>query len=290
MRTVLVTGVSTGIGKSTVERLLENKFYVIGSVRKKEDALYLKEKYQDKFDYVVFDVRDQDAIENSKNEVISILEKNNSYLCSIVNNSGIALGGPIRYLDIEVFKKQFDVNYFGLISVTKIFLELLITSNTHPLKNKIINIGSISGKRSYPFLAPYTSSKFALEGFTDSLRRELLIHDIDVILIEPGPIKTAIWDKVPDIDTNPFLKTEYAIPLRKFAKGYIEMGNKGLHPDIIGNRIVKILQTNNPKTRHVITPNKLMNYLVPGFLPDRWVDRMIGKMLGLIKKKSLDEK
>ena len=118
-----------------------------------------------------------------------------------------------------------------------------------------------------------------MEGFTDSLRRELLIHDIDVILIEPGPIKTAIWDKVPDIEDNPFLKTEYGEALRKFAKGYIEMGKKGLNPDIIGNRVMKILQTNSPKTRYVITPNKLMNYFIPGFLPDRWVDRMIGKTI-----------
>ena len=284
MRTVLITGVSTGIGKSIAEQLLENKFYVIGSVRKEEDAKFLKEKYGKNFDYVIFDVREQNTIKKSKSKVISILKKNNSYLCSIINNSGIAIGGPVQYLDIEIFKKQFDVNYFGLISVTKIFLDLLIQSNTYPLKNKIINIGSISGKRSYPFVAPYTSSKFALEGFTDSLRRELLIHNIDVVLIQPGPIKTAIWNKVPNIEDNPFLKTEYGESIRKFAKVYIEMGNKGLNPDIIGNRALKILQTNKPKTRYVITPNKLMNYLIPGFLPDRWVDKIIGKMLNLSKK------
>ena len=148
MRTVLITGVSTGIGKSICEKLLKNNFFVIGSVRKKDDAIYLKEKYKEKFDYIIVDVRDKDAIENSKIEVVNILKKNNSYLCSVINNSGIALGGPVKYIDIEVFKKQFDVNFFGLINVTKTFLDLLIDSNTYPLKNKIINIGSISGKRS----------------------------------------------------------------------------------------------------------------------------------------------
>ena len=284
MRTVIITGVSTGIGKSISEKLLQNNFFVIGSVRKKDDANYLKEKYKGKFDYIIFDVRDKDAIENSKIEVVDILKRNNSYLCSVINNSGIALGGPVKYLDIEVFKKQFDVNYFGLINVTKTFLDLLIDSNTHPLKNKIINIGSISGKRSYPFVAPYTSSKFALEGFTDSLRRELLIHNVDVVLIEPGPIKTAIWEKVPDIDDNPFLNTEYEIPLKNFFKGYLQMGANGLNPDIIGNKTVEILSKNNPKTRYVITPNKFRDYLIPGFLPDRWVDKMVGKMLSLFKR------
>ena len=283
MRTVLVTGVSTGIGKSITESLIQNKFHVIGSVRKEEDSIYLKKKYSKQFDTVIFDVRDEKAIKNSKDKINSILEKNNSYLCSIINNSGIALGGPVQYLDLEIFKKQFDVNFFGLISVTKIFLDLLIKSNKYPLKNKIINIGSISGKRSYPFVAPYTSSKFALEGFTDSLRRELMIHDIDVVLVQPGPIKTEIWNKVPDIEQNPFLNTEYGASIRKFASNYIKMGNKGFKPDIIGNRIVKILQTNKPKTRYVITPNKLINYLIPGFLPDRWVDRITAKILGLHK-------
>jgi short-subunit dehydrogenase len=283
MRTVLVTGVSTGIGKSITESLIQNKFHVIGSVRKEEDSIYLKKKYSKQFDTVIFDVRDEKAIKNAKDKINSILEKNNSYLCSIINNSGIALGGPVQYLDLEIFKKQFDVNFFGLISVTKIFLDLLIKSNKYPLKNKIINIGSISGKRSYPFVAPYTSSKFALEGFTDSLRRELMIHDIDVVLVQPGPIKTEIWNKVPDIEQNPFLNTEYGASIRKFASNYIKMGNKGFRPDIIGNRIVKILQTNKPKTRYVITPNKLINYLIPGFLPDRWVDRITAKILGLHK-------
>jgi len=284
MRTVLITGVSTGIGKSIAEILINNKFFVIGSVRKKEDASYLKEKYPNKFEYVIFDVTNKGAIENSKKEVESIIDKNNSYLCCVINNAGVALGGPFSYLDIEVYKKQFEVNYFGLINVTKTFLDLLIDSNKYPLKNKIINIGSISGKRSYPFVGPYTSSKFALEGLTDSLRRELLIHDIDVVLIEPGPIKTEIWNKVPDIKENPFLNTEYESALRKFNDVYVKMGKYGLHPDLIGNLALKILLTNKPKTRYVITPGKLMNYIIPGFLPDRWVDRLVGKMLGLIKK------
>ena len=153
------------------------------------------------------------------------------------------------------------------------------------MKNKIINIGSISGKRSYPFVAPYTSSKHALEGFSDSLRRELMIHELDVILLEPGPIKTPIWDKVPDIEKNPFLNTEYGESLRKFNKGYLKtVEADGFPPKIIGEKVLNIMQTNRPKTRYVITPKIIKNYFIPGFFPDRWVDRMIGKMLGLIKK------
>ena len=285
MRSVLITGVSTGIGKAIAEELLNSDFLVIGSVRNLSDADSLRDKYKDNFFPVKFDVTKKDEIEAGKKEVEKILSENNSYLSCVINNAGIALGGPVRYLDVDIFRKQFEVNFFGLIEVTKCFLDLLIDSNKYKMKNKIINIGSISGKRSYPFVGPYTASKHALEGFTDALRRELLIHDVDVVLIEPGPIRTPIWEKAPDIEDNPFLNTEYEISLRKFNKGYLKViETEGYRPDVIGKKVVSIMQTNTPKTRYVITPNILKNYLIPGFLPDRWVDKMIGKMLGLIKK------
>ena len=285
MRAVLITGVSSGIGESIADELLSaDEFIVIGSVRNIDDAKILKDKYKNFYE-VIFDVTNKDAILKGKIEVERILKENNSYLSCLINNAGIAVGGPVRYLDVDFFRHQFEVNFFGLIEVTKIFLDLLIDSNKYKMKNKIINIGSISGKRSYPFVAPYTSSKHALEGFSDSLRRELMIHELDVILLEPGPIKTPIWDKVPDIEKNPFLNTEYGESLRKFNKGYLKtVEADGFPPKIIGEKVLNIMQTNRPKTRYVITPKIIKNYFIPGFLPDRWVDRMIGKMLGLIKK------
>jgi len=285
MRAVLITGVSSGIGESIADELLStNEFIVIGSVRSIDDAKNLKDQYENFYE-VIFDVTNKEAILKGKIEVEKILKENNSYLSCLINNAGIAVGGPIRYLDVDFFRHQFEVNFFGLIEVTKIFLDLLIDSNKYKMKNKIINIGSISGKRSYPFVAPYTSSKHALEGFSDSLRRELMIHELDVILLEPGPIKTPIWDKVPDIEKNPFLNTEYGESLRKFNKGYLKaVEAEGFPPKIIGEKVLDIMQTNKPKTRYVITPKIIKNYFIPGFLPDRWVDRMVGKMLGLIKK------
>lgn len=285
MRAVLITGVSSGIGESIADELLSaDEFIVIGSVRNIDDAKILKDKYKNFYE-VIFDVTNKDAILKGKIEVERILKENNSYLSCLINNAGIAVGGPVRYLDVDFFRHQFEVNFFGLIEVTKIFLDLLIDSNKYKMKNKIINIGSISGKRSYPFVAPYTSSKHALEGFSDSLRRELMIHELDVILLEPGPIKTPIWDKVPNIEKNPFLNTEYGESLRKFNKGYLKtVEADGFPPKIIGEKVLNIMQTNTPKTRYVITPKIIKNYFIPGFLPDRWVDRMIGKMLGLIKK------
>ena len=232
---------------------------------------------------MIFDVTDLKAISESV-EKVSIDLKPNECVSGLVNNAGIALGGPVTLIDIEIFRKQFEVNFFGLISVTKAFLPLLGANKESNNQGKIINISSVSGKRSYPFIAPYTASKFAVEAFSDSLRRELMIYGVDVILIEPGPIKTAIWDKTPDPENNEFLSSDYESSLGRFYKIFIKMGKKGLDPDIIGNRVKSILQDPRPKIRHVITPNRLLNYTLPGILPSRMFDKLVGKGLGLIKK------
>ena len=146
-------------------------------------------------------------------------------------------------------------------------------------------ISSVSGKRSYPFVSPYTASKHALEAISDSLRRELMLHDIDVVFIEPGPIKTPIWDKAPSVEENSFLGTEYESALRKFYNEIVTKGkNEGLPVDKVGKLVEKVITSSNPKSRYVITGRKLMDYILPGILPDRWLDRLFVKFLGITKK------
>jgi len=283
MKKVLITGVSTGIGYSSAKILCDSGYFVYGSVRKNEDGERLTSELGDNFQHLVFDVTDSKAISENVKKVQSDL-KPGECLAGLVNNAGIALGGPVTLIDTEVFRKQFDVNFFGLIDVTKACLPLLGASKDSSNQGKIINISSISGKRSHPFMAPYSASKFALEAFSDSLRRELLIYGIDVILIEPGPIKTAIWDKAPDPEDNEFLGSDYEPSLEQFYKLFIQMGKKGFDSDIIGNRVKSILQNPKPPIRNVITPNRLVNYTLPGILPTRIYDKLVGKSLGLLKK------
>ena len=283
MKKVVITGVSTGIGYSTAKILCNAGYTVYGSVRKSEDAERILAKLGNDFHPLVLDVTDSRAILESVEKVRRDL-KPGECIAGLVNNAGIALGGPVTLIDTEIFRKQFEVNFFGLINVTKAYLSLLGANKGSHNQGKIINISSISGKRSYPFIAPYTASKFAVEAFSDSLRRELMMYGVDVILIEPGPIKTAIWDKTPDPENNEFLGSDYEKALGRFYKLFIEMGKKGLDADIIGNRIKSILQNPSPKIRHVITPNRFINYTLPGILPTRMFDKMVGKGLGLIKK------
>ena len=283
MKKVVITGVSTGIGYSSAKILCDSGYRVFGSVRKQKDAEKVTSEFGANFTPLIFDVTDSKGIQENAQIVKAELIPGEA-LAGLVNNAGVAMGGPINLIDTDVFRKQFEVNFFGLIEVTKTFLPMLGAVKNSMQQGKIINISSVSGRRAHPFVAPYTASKFAVEAFSDALRREMLLYGVDVILIEPGPIKTAIWDKVPDLDDNEFTGTDYEHSLRKFYKIFIEMGKKGFDADIIGNRVKEILQDPSPKTRHVITPNRFINFTLPGILPDRIFDKLIGKGLGLLKK------
>ena len=167
------------------------------------------------------------------------------------------------------------------MTVTKAFSKLLGCSNNAINKGKIIMISSVSGKRAYPFVGPYTASKHALEGLSDSLRRELMIYGVDVVLVEPGPIKTAIWDKAPDPNNSPFSGSIYESALRKFHSFFINKGKNGLDADRVGELILRIINNSRPKARYVITQERLINYTLPGILPTRFLDKLISNGLGL---------
>ena len=283
MKKVVITGVSTGIGYSSAKILCDSGYRVFGSVRKQEDAEKITSEFGANFTPLIFDVTDSKGIQENAQIVKGELIPGEA-LAGLVNNAGVAMGGPINLIDTDIFRKQFEVNFFGLIEVTKTFLPMLGAVKNSMQQGKVINISSVSGRRAHPFVAPYTASKFAVEAFSDALRKEMLLYGVDVILIEPGPIKTAIWDKVPDLDDNEFTGSDYEHSLRKFYKMFIEMGKKGFDADIIGNRVKEILQDPSPKTRHVITPNRFINFTLPGILPDRIFDKLVGKGLGLLKK------
>ena len=279
MKSILITGVSSGIGFSGADILCQAGYRVYGSVRKEEDSKPLLDKYPDNFIPLVFDVRDEVAIEKAADFVKEDLSKTGYGLAALVNNAGVALGGPFKHLDTETFRRQLEINVLGVVSVIHIFLNLLGAYKGSSNPGKIIMISSVSGHRAYPYMSPYSASKFALEGMSDSLRRELMMYGIDVILIEPGPVKSEIWAKAPDIDSNPFLGTDYEESLRTFYKEVFGKANDALDTDIIGNAIKSIIENSNPKTRYVYTKDKFKEFTIPGILPDRTLDKIMAKRL-----------
>jgi len=285
MKFILVTGASTGIGYSAVEHLIRSGYGVFGSVRKKEDASRLQSDFGDNFIPLIFDVTDEQAVLDSVETVKSKMGPGDQ-LISIVNNSGIALGGPIQFLPTDVYRKQFEVNLFGVVNVTRSYLKLLGAERGASHRGRVVMISSVSGKRSYPFVSPYTASKHALEAFSDSLRREMMLYGVKVVIIEPGPIKTPIWDKTPSVEDNPFLGTDYESSLRKFYGQMVTKGkHEGLPVDRVGKLIEKVITIKNPKTRYVITGRKWLDFILPGILPDRMLDKLFAKFLGIDREK-----
>jgi NAD(P)-dependent dehydrogenase (short-subunit alcohol dehydrogenase family) len=281
-KSVVVTGASTGIGEATARVLVRNGLRVFGSVRKPSDGERLKSQIGPDFEALVFDVTDGAAIRAEAARVRELLA--GETLLGLVNNAGIGIGGPLLLLGLDELRHQFEVNVFGLVAVTQAFAPLLGTDRRLTgAPGRVVNMSSVAGKLAAPFLAPYVASKHAVEGLSQSLRRELLLYGIDVIVIGPGAVATPIWDKTQELDVDRFADTEYAAPLKKFLSTFVESGRKGLPPEDIGALVHHALTTARPRTRYAILGNPLTRWLVPRLLPDRALDRALGKQLGLLR-------
>ena len=236
---------------------------------------------------LIFDITDENAVKNAAQQVRDKLlgEK----LWGLINNAGIAVVGPLIETSLEEFRHQFEVNVIRQIQVTQAFVPLLGADQT--LKGspgKIINIGSVAGKLCRPFLGPYSISKHALEAFSDTLRIELMIYGIDVVLIGPGMVETDIWHKNEEqVSDDKLQKSVYAKSLHKF-KHYIydKVAKTALPAQKVGKLTYKILSNPHTKTRYVLVPSIFFDWILPHLLPKRIVNRKIAKALGFINDDS----
>jgi NAD(P)-dependent dehydrogenase (short-subunit alcohol dehydrogenase family) len=278
MNSVVITGVSTGIGWGTAKVLIEKGFHVFGSVRKMADAERLSAAWGDAFTPLLFDVTDERTVKAAAAQVAGCLQ--GETLSGLVNNAGIAVAGPLIYLPIDDFRRQLEVNLVGQLIVTQAFVDLL-KAKPDDRPGRIVNISSVGGQIAGPFLGAYHASKFGLEGLSESLRRELMIHGIDVILVEPGAVATPIWDKAEQVDTTPYEKTEYATALEKFSTYMIAGGRRGISSERLGEVVWQALTVTHPRVRYAVVPGALMNWFLPRLLPRRWMDALLARNLGL---------
>jgi len=282
MRSVVVTGTSTGIGWSTAKVLVGNGFRVFGSVRKTSDAERLAAEFGERFVPLIFDVTDEAAVNAAAAEVRSVLAGRR--LCGLVNNAGVAVAGPLLELPIQDFRRQIEINLVGVVIVTKAFAPLVGTDpQLSGPPGRIINIGSVGGRNAFPFMAPYHASKFALEGVSESLRRELLVFGVDVILIGPGAVATPIWDKAEQVDISPYADSPYGPALDRLRTYMLTIGRRGLPPERVGQAVLKVLTTAKPKVRYAVSPQPLQDWITHT-MPKRFVDRLVGRQLGLLPK------
>lgn len=280
-KSVVVTGSSTGIGWGIAKVLIKKGIRVFGSVRKQADADRLQAEFGTNFVPLMFDVTDSRAVIEGAKKASEMLDGHP--LMGLVNNAGIAVSGPLLYLDIDEFRHQLEVNVTGQLIVTQAFAPLLMAPKDGT-PGRIIMISSVGGRNAMPFLGPYSASKFALEGLAESLRRELLLFGIDVIVIAPGAVATPIWDKADQVDVSRYANTPYFPSLNRIREFMLSTGRKGFKPERLGRVALKALTVAKPKTRYTVTPEPLQNLLV-NTLPKRTVDRVIGGRLGLLPEK-----
>jgi NAD(P)-dependent dehydrogenase (short-subunit alcohol dehydrogenase family) len=281
MKSVVVTGASTGIGHATAKLLLDKGFRVFGSVRKQADADRLKGEFGANFTPLIFDVTDEPAVLAAAREVRAAL--NGEKLAGLVNNAGIAVAGPVLELAADEFRRQMDVNVIGPIIATQAFGPLLgaDTSLKGP-PGRIVMISSVAGKNGNPLTPAYSASKHAIEGLSESLRRELMLFGIDVIIVAPGPVKTPIWSKGQEaVDVTRYQNSPYLPALQKVGAYMQHLDAIGLPPEKIAERVHDALTLANPRVRYHIAPDT-MRYLLAAVLPKRTMDKIIAKRLGLL--------
>ncbi len=284
IKSIVITGVSSGIGLYTCKKFLKEGYLVFGSVRKKSDGHKLSKLLGENFVPLVFDVTDRNKINDSVVIVREYIGEN--YLTALVNNAGIAVLGPLEFLAASDFQKQLETNLTGTLNCIQAFLPLLGSraKKLESKKGRIINISSaLGGKIGYPFYGAYCSSKHALEGFSESLRRELTIHNIYVSLIAPGAIKTPIWDKAEnDSLSKKYHGTVYEIAHEKMISDMKRLGENGLEPTTVARKIFQAVEAKNPKLRYTFISELTLNFLY--LAPRRLIDKLVIRYFGLTKK------
>jgi NAD(P)-dependent dehydrogenase (short-subunit alcohol dehydrogenase family) len=279
MQSVVITGASTGIGWATAKLLLDRGFRVFGSVRKQADADRLRREFGANFTPLLFDVTDEAAVLAAAREVRAAL--GGETLTGLVNNAGIAVAGPVFELAADEFRRQMEVNVIGPIIATQAFGPLLgADPSLKGPRGRIVMISSVSGKNGSPLLSAYSASKHAIEGLSESLRREMMLFGIDVIIIAPGAVKTPIWSKAEEVDISAYKNSPFYPALERIRKFMLHLSESGLPPEKIAETIADALTSASPKVRYQITPDP-MRHLVTAVLPKRMVDRIIAKRLGL---------
>lgn len=275
MKAVIITGASSGIGKDTAQVLAKGGYHVFAGVRKKKD--FDAWAGQANVTPVVLDVTSEHDCRNAVAELGERLRSASEV--HLVNNAGIALGGPVEGLPVEKWKEQFEVNVFGLLRATQAFLPFVRAT-----RGRVVNISSVSGLATSPYLGPYSASKFAVESISDALRREMRQFGVQVIIVEPGPIATPIWEKslgrkeevLGQISEE--MKQLYGREMSQFFDGVDKAAKSAVPVRMVSSTIQTALAAKKPRTRYMLGPAGTgFSMGLVGVLPDRWVDAIMAR-------------
>lgn len=261
---IVVTGASSGIGRASAILLIQKGFPVIATVRKAPDAGPLTAAGAR---VLLMDAALPDSVSAFAAEI------GDQPLAGLVNNAGIAVPGPLEFLTRDDLARQFDVNVLGLMDVTRRLLP-----NLRAARGRIVNISSIAGLSALPMMGAYSASKFAVEALSDALRLELRSWGMKVVLIEPGPVKTAIWGKTESLAVPPEAEALYGRLIALGRKIVANAERTGIPAEEIAEAIWRALTTANPKARYCMGPNTRARQIIES-LPTALRDWLIARAL-----------
>jgi NAD(P)-dependent dehydrogenase (short-subunit alcohol dehydrogenase family) len=271
--TVVITGASTGIGRATAVRLARAGFAVLAGVRREEDGADLRAQ-DGRIEPVLVDVTDAGQIASLAARV------GGAPLAGLVNNAGIAVAGPLEGVQIDLVRRQYEVNVFGLLAVTQALLDPIRAGH-----GRIVNVGSIGGRINTPFVGPYSSSKAAVRSLSAALRRELRPWDIHVALVEPGALDTPIWRKGEQgaqetIDALPDrVRTLYARPLEALVAATRKIAANASSADDAGQAIEHALTAERPKPIYTVGRQARIQGALHSVLPARAFDALVARAM-----------
>jgi NAD(P)-dependent dehydrogenase (short-subunit alcohol dehydrogenase family) len=285
MRTALVTGASSGIGRATVRRLDGAGWKVFAGVRKEEDAAALRAESSERLEPLILDVLDPEAIAAAAERVTG----ERGGLDGLVDNAGAAVAGPLEALPIEDFRRQVELNLTAQLAVTQAMLPAIRVA-----RGRIVLISSMGGRVALPMSGAYHAAKFGLEGLGDSLRQELAPWGIKVVLVEPGSIDTPIWSSGEKdaerifADAPPRMRELYEAMVERYRQVVRDTAERGVPPDKVAARIEHALEARRPRARYPVGLDAQVMVRLKPLLPTPVFDRLIARAMAFPKPPDAD--
>ena len=278
MRSVLVTGASTGIGRAAALRLDGSGWKVFAGVRREEDAASLRADASERLTPVSLDVTDPGQIAAAAERVEREAENG---LDGLVNNAGVAIPGPLETVPLEDFRRQIEVNLVAYVAMTQALLPQI-----RKAEGRVVFISSIGGRIAFPFGGPYHASKFATEAIGDVFRQELRPWGLKVSIVEPGSIDTPIWERgkrtAEEIEArSPRTTLLYGTAIQKFRKVIEDTADRGIPPEKVAKAISHALESSRPKSRYLVGLDAKLQARLKPLIPTAVLDRIVARQLNL---------
>jgi NAD(P)-dependent dehydrogenase (short-subunit alcohol dehydrogenase family) len=275
MKTVLVTGASTGIGRATALRLDRAGWKVYAGVRSEEAGAALAGLASEHLEPVIVDVADAEQVAAAGARVGATLD-------GLVNNAGIAVGGPLEVVAIDDLRHQLEINVVGQVAMTQAVLPALRAA-----RGRIVFTSSVSGITTPPFVGPYAASKHAIEAIAGCLRAELMPWGIEVTVVGPGSVATPIWDKGKQqaeeatAALSPAHRELYGPTVEAFGKIVVTTGERGVPPDDVARVVETALTASKPKTRVTVGRDAKGQIVLARVLSPRTFNRIVRRLMKL---------